>query len=113
MSEVATWQLDAHTKNSILLHLQLRFADEETYPYLLRFEPDSATSQLYQALAPANGNYEMEVILGSDLTCDGLECELDTVRMVKIGNVYYEFVEQPCVQMVFFDDGKQIYNREN
>ena len=102
-----------HEKKLMLQHLQLRFADLDEYPFLLRFEPDSATSQLYQALAPVNGNYKMEVILSSDLTCDGVECQLDTVRMVKIGNVYYEFVERPCVQMAFFDGGKQIYLREN
>ena len=91
-----------------------KFADEETYPQLLRLEPNQSSSQLYQALAPdANGQFAMTVVLETDIECDGIECDLDTVRTVKIGAVYYELVEKPCVQLAFYEGGKQVNFREN
>ena len=65
------------------------------------------SSSLYDLLHN-NGTYELTVELADDLVCTANECSVDTVRMVKVDDVYYEFKERPCVQMAFFDDGKQI-----
>ena len=80
---------------------------------ILRLEL-SPTSALYQKLYNG-GNYEMSVELDIDLPCTTgtAECDVDTVRVVKVGNVYYEFVERPCVQLSFFDTGKQIMVRNS
>ena len=69
----------------------------------------SPTSALYQKLYNG-GNYDMSVELDTDLPCTAgtAECVVDTVRVVKVENVYYEFVERPCVQLSFFEKGKQI-----
>lgn len=76
-----------------------------------RFEPD-VTSQLYQRLLNG-GAYEMNVELENDLICFGIECMVDTLRVVKIGSVYYEYIPQPCVQLAFFNQGKQLQARDN
>ncbi|KAL7537288.1 hypothetical protein ACHAXR_008774, partial [Thalassiosira sp. AJA248-18] len=80
---------------------------------ILRAELD-ANSALYQRLYNG-GNYEVFVELENDLTCTTgtFECDVDTLRLVKLGPVYYEFVERPCVQMAFFDNGKQIQLHSN
>ncbi len=61
---------------------------------VLRAELDP-TSALYLRLHNG-GNFELDVFLENDLTCNGIECNVDTFRVVKVGNVYYEFVEKPC-----------------
>ena len=77
---------------------------------ILRAElsPDSA---LYQKLHN-DGDYDVTVELESDFACFGIECQVDTLRVVKVGSVYYEFVQQPCVQLGFYS-GKRIQLRDN
>lgn len=72
----------------------------------------SPSSALYSKLHNG-GNYQLTVELDTDLLCFGIECGVDTVRVVKVGSVYYEFVERPCVQMSFYDNGMQIMQRDN
>jgi hypothetical protein len=86
------------------------FTRDVTYNFT-RAELDPS-SQLYQRLY--NGvSYEMNVVLDSDLTCVGIECQVDTFRVVKVGSVYYEYIQRPCVQLAFYNDGKQIQLYEN
>ena len=110
----ANYRLNGGNPRPTLMTDRSEFADEERYPQLLRLEPNPSSSGLYEALAPdANGKFAMTVVLENDIDCYGTECELDTVRTVKIGSVYYEFVEQPCVQLAFYEGGKQVNYREN
>jgi len=70
------------------------------------------SSQLYQTL---HNSGKVFVTLDSDLVCTPgtFECLVDTLRIVKVGSVYYEFVERPCVQLGFYNNGKQIQLRDN
>ena len=70
------------------------------------------SSQLYQTL---HNSGKVFVTLENDLVCTPgtFECLVDTLRIVKVGSVYYEFVERPCVQLGFYNNGKQIQLREN
>ncbi len=72
------------------------------------------TSELYQRLYN-NRNYDLEVVLENDIGCQErhIECIVDTLRVVKVGSVYYEYVQRPCVQMPFFGNGKQIQMYDN
>ena len=45
------------------------------------------------------------VVLENNLVCDGVECELDTIQVLKIENVYYEYIRIPCVELAFFNAG--------
>jgi hypothetical protein len=39
------------------------------------------------------------------MSCNGVEFCLDTVRFVEIlEDIYYEYVQSPCVYEVFFND---------
>lgn len=88
------------------------FANDETYN-VSRVEL-APPSQLYERLYNG-GNYELTVELDTDLDCtpNTVECDVDTLRVVKVGSVYWEFVPPPCVQMAFYDNGKQIQMRDN
>lgn len=72
--------------------------------------PSALYGRLYNG-----GNYELIVVLEDDLVCtpDTVECQVDTLRVVKAGSVYYEYVERPCVQLGFYDNGKQVQLRYN
>ena len=74
------------------------FSDD--YRGLLRAEL-SDSSQLYATLYNG-GDYKMYVELDTDLNCTAGafdECQVDTLRVVKVGSIYYEYVERPCVQV--------------
>lgn len=65
-------------------------------------------------------SYPSLVILDSDLSCSdnsAPECDVDTVRVVQVGEVYYEYIRNvPCVELAFFDNGVKasaINSREN
>ena len=79
---------------------------------ILRAELDPSSS-LYQKLFNNGNGYQLLVELDTDLTCYGVECKVDTLRVVKVNNVYYEYVERPCVQLAFYNNGKQIQLRQN
>jgi hypothetical protein len=77
-----------------------------------------SSSQLYDALcarATPSGNctFPSTVTLPLNLLCDGLECGVDTVRVVEVGGtgVFYEFERPPCVELAFFAEGRTIFSR--
>lgn len=81
---------------------------DDDFNGILRFELDPS-SQLYQRLS----SMEVFVELENDLPCTANECNVDTLRVVKVGSTYYEYVERPCVQLAFYNDGKQIMGLTN
>ena len=53
--------------------------------------------------------YPSVVDIKYNLACTGVECNLDSVRVVQVEQgVFYEFVRPPCVQFPFFEEGKRI-----
>lgn len=69
-------------------------------------------SSLYDLLYNS-GTFEPSVTLTADILCtpNTVECDVDTLRVVKVEGVFYEYVERPCVQMAFYNNGKQIQFR--
>jgi hypothetical protein len=75
-------------------------------------------SELFKKLCGARSSpcrFKSELVLSENLQCDGLECDVDTVRVVKMSNagvredgerynVYYEYLRQPCVVQSYFAD---------
>jgi hypothetical protein len=50
-----------------------------------------------------NCRYSNILTLSSNLACTGIECAVDTVRVVQItNNTFFEYVPPPCVQQSFF-----------
>jgi len=75
----------------------------------------SLTSQLRGALCEGAGldcksqPLSNEVVLMTTLECDSAECDVDSVRVIKVAEGrYWEYVRLPCVELAFFDDGKEL-----
>ena len=67
-----------------------------------------APGPLRNALSQVGGEWKGVVVLDSNLLCTGEECDVDTVRVVKVDNIYYEYVAPPCVQQAFYNDAKGV-----
>jgi uncharacterized protein (DUF1501 family)/uncharacterized protein (DUF1800 family) len=77
------------------------------------FTPDSSTSALYATLCNGDAvtgrcQFQSVVKLNANIACDGAECSLETLRIIKIrvnGSstpFYYEYIQVPCVSLAFF-----------
>jgi len=80
----------------------------------------SSRSQLYAKLCDpvmARGSkcrLQNEVVLDENIVCDGLECKVDTLRLVQVTDtVYFEYVEPPCVKFAFYKNAKKISTSMN
>ena len=73
-------------------------------------------SALYEALCRPDRNgkcqFKSHVELGESLACMGAECEVDILRVVKVSNVYYEFVRPPCVSFLFYNNAVKIQDQD-
>jgi hypothetical protein len=71
------------------------------------------TSDLYDKLcdlAESACNFSSVVTLSTNIVCDGVECDVDTVRVVQVApGVFYEYLRQPCVQLAFYEGGKKVF----
>ena len=77
-----------------------------------------AAAPLGAAAASAPCAWQSTVILGADLPCDGIECDVDTARVVRLSvvnstntTVWFEYVRAPCVEMTYFPDARIIRGR--
>lgn len=70
-----------------------------------------AGSNLYTKLAGEAP--KLKVVLDQALSCTGDECSINTVRTVKVGENYYEYIRAPCVNQAFYSDAKTIAKRTN
>jgi len=41
------------------------------------------------------------------------ECKVETVRVVQVDEFFYEYIQAPCVQLAFYDDGKKAVKGDN
>jgi cullin-associated NEDD8-dissociated protein 1 len=82
------------------------------------FVPDPTKSKLYAALCDRNAKsgkctFPADLALPSTIGCIGkVECGADTLVAIKMIDgdrvVYYSYIEPPCVQLAFFDEGKKV-----
>ena len=59
--------------------------------------------------------FQSKVVLSNSKTCIGIECEVENIRVVQIGTIFYEYVRTPCVNQAFYNDAKKIspYSRSH
>jgi len=93
------------------MHAKPEYLDDNTF---IEFEL-SMTSQLRAVLCEGAGADcksqppSNEVVLASSTPCDSSECDVDAVRVVKVAEGrYWEYIRQPCVELAFFEDGKEL-----
>lgn len=76
----------------------------------------AATSGLYPLLCQPDSagvcQFPSEVVLTDNLDCDGAECSVNVIRSVRIvtavETVYYQYIPAPCVDLAFYNGGKQL-----
>ena len=59
-----------------------------------------------------NCSYPSIVVIPENQVCNGTECDIESLRIVRINDVYYEYVQPPCVHFSFFTRGKLIRRSE-
>lgn len=90
---------------------------------VVRLGLDSTSSALYAELCHPGGTSgacqpQSVVVLPSDLSCHGEECEVDTAVVVKLessdgATMYYEYVPPACVSFAFFNSAVEIARMRN
>lgn len=89
-------------------------------PGVNRLRLQQEESGLYELLcAPkADGSctFPGVVTLESNLVCSeqstAAECMVDTVNVVQVGDVYFEHIRQPCVELAFYNNARAVtYDR--
>ena len=58
-----------------------------------------------------SGQFAITVTLDSNIECTGRECDADELRVVQVGNVFYEYVRPACVEQVFYNEAKKLTYR--
>jgi Protein of unknown function (DUF1800) len=78
----------------------------------LRLEPN--TTGLFEKLCSNSSGstctFSGTVVLDQNLDCLAVasECNVDTVRVVQIHNVFYEYVHLPCVEYAFYSNARKV-----
>mmetsp|Transcript_1433 Transcript_1433/g.2264 ORF Transcript_1433/g.2264 Transcript_1433/m.2264 type:complete len:3782 (+) Transcript_1433:192-11537(+) len=86
------------------------FASDST---IVPFELDQDSNLRTKLCNDATGScdFEKTVVLTETLECVGQECDVDTVRVVKVGNMFYEYVSPPCVEQLFYKNAVKLLER--
>lgn len=56
-------------------------------------------------------SYPSVVVLDTNIPCNGLECSIDTVQVIQVDSVFYEYIRVPCVEQPFFMNGIKVSGR--
>lgn len=76
----------------------------------MTLHPNSPLYALLCAESNSACTFPSVVTLTNDISCHGIECYLDTVRVVQVTpNVFYEYVRRPCVHLAFLDDARTVF----
>ena len=89
------------------------FATDNTIQQMVLSENSNLRAQLCNVDRNGSCQYMNTVILPTNLNCVDNECNVDTLRVVKVAeNMFYEYVQYPCVQEVFYQSAKKINQRK-
>ena len=72
----------------------------------LVLDPSSQLSSKLLADAP-----QVKIVLDEAVACTGVECTINTIRTVKTGGFYYEYIRAACVHPAFFSGARAIAKR--
>lgn len=85
-------------------------------PNLQHLKLETGVSGLYDLLCAADSigscTYPSIVTLQDNLVCSATstssECQADSVNVVQVDNIYYEYIHQPCVDFAFYKDARAV-----
>jgi len=86
-----------------------QLANDQTAKRVILNNASALRGALCNADLSGNCRYSNIVSLSSNLPCVGIECSVDTLRVVQITNSsFYEYVSPPCVQQSFFSGAVKV-----
>ena len=78
-------------------------------------DPESDLYALLCAVGSDGCTFPALVTLDTNLDCYGAECNIETMTIIKIGSysIYYEYIQQPCVDLAFVNNARKIQHTWN
>uniref|UniRef100_A0A7S2HM24 DUF1501 domain-containing protein n=1 Tax=Helicotheca tamesis TaxID=374047 RepID=A0A7S2HM24_9STRA len=77
----------------------------------LNLDAESPLRELLCNGTPSSCKYANSITLETNLECVGVECNVDTIRVVEVEGHYYEYIRPPCVEQAFYNNGKKLNQR--
>ena len=79
--------------------------------HIKRFVLEQSSGLYSRLCAQVSGDcvYPSVVKLTENTSCQGLECNVDTLRVVQVDDVFYEYVRRPCVEFAFYENAKTVF----
>ena len=88
------------------------FATDESIQRVVLSQSSALRAKLCGAGQNGGCLYKNTVVLDASINCSGVECDLDTVRVVQVAeSAFYEYVQLPCVDQAFYNKGVKISPR--
>ncbi len=103
LREGAMYRLLGKTKVSELQKMHFRDPKAQSDIHVTELSYHSSLRNTLCDLKGKKCRYPPTVTIKSSIECSGIECDLDTVQVVEVGDdVFYEYVKPPCVHQTFF-----------
>lgn len=95
---------------------ELLLEDDKTWALLAetkRFKLETGSGLYDRLCAPFGGSctFPSVVVLDINLACASTECTVDTVRVIQVDDVFYEYIRVPCVEHSFFENARKVATR--
>ena len=108
----ATYRFLGSSRLPELMEDPIEFATEDTITTVVLEETSSLRELICNEDETGTCNFKNSVTLSNNYNCTGIECEIDTLRVVQVtANTYYEYVPLPCVNYIFYNDPVKISPR--
>ena len=105
----ATFRLLGSSSLPELMSDPSEFEYEDSVTRVVLDESSSLRSLLCNQDQNGKCSFRNHVTLLSNYNCTGIECDVDTIRVVQVENdVFYEFVHKPCVNLAFYNNPVKI-----
>lgn len=108
----ASYRLLGSSNLPELMYDDEKFASDDTIKKFTLAPTSNLKAKLCNKSQNGECRYHNHVTLESPISCIDIECNVDTVRVVEVTElVFYEYVQPPCVQQVFYDNAKSVSHR--
>jgi len=88
------------------------FASDDSIVRVVLGQSSKLREELCNVKPNGSCRFKNTVVLDSSVDCDGVECEIEALRVVQVADdAFYEYVRLPCVNQVFYNGGVKISTR--
>ena len=109
----ASYRLLGSSNLPELMEDPLQFKGSTYIKRVVLDEQSSLRSLLCDENQTGNCNFKNSVTLQRNFECTGIECDVDTLRVVQVEHTFYEFVHPPCVTFPFYNNPVKISRKSS